>query len=350
MHRAVPHLFGPDAMTSNEGLIHRPHVSVVIPAYEAARFIAAALDSLLAQTFVDWEAIVVDDASSDDTSAVVAAHAARDSRIRLLRQEENAGPAAARNRAVEAARGDWIALLDADDLYLPERLERLIRLGETEGLDVVADNLWMRDPASGRIVRSGLPQDGRVRDWTLAVLLANDRPARGFVYGLLKPIVRADFLQRTGLRWRTDLRYGEDFVFYAELFILGAKAKILPEPFYVYVLPISETDGTRSPNSRTSMREHELIRTGDVLLAAWGNRLGPAEKRAIALRRTYLEHVGKARAFKALVFSGDRLAALRAVIETPFLLRFLAWGVWWRLWAKFSGRFAGPTDDARGTP
>jgi glycosyltransferase involved in cell wall biosynthesis len=97
-----------------------PTVSVVIPAYNAARYLAAAVDSALQQTFRDVEVLVVDDGSTDDTPAVLSAYR---SRIHVVRQA-NAGVARARNAGTEAARGRYVAFLDADDLWQPEKIEK----------------------------------------------------------------------------------------------------------------------------------------------------------------------------------------------------------------------------------
>jgi len=94
-------------------------VAVVIPAYNAARFLAATLDSLGAQTFREFEAVVVDDGSRDETSEIVRGYPA----VRLVRQD-NAGVAAARNRGARETRSEWLAFLDADDLWSAEKLER----------------------------------------------------------------------------------------------------------------------------------------------------------------------------------------------------------------------------------
>jgi glycosyltransferase involved in cell wall biosynthesis len=97
-------------------------VTVVTPAFNAARFVTSAIDSVRAQTFPDWEMIVVDDGSTDDTAQVVEARAAASGgRLRCLRQR-NGGPGAARNTALRAARTEFVAFLDADDVYLPFRL------------------------------------------------------------------------------------------------------------------------------------------------------------------------------------------------------------------------------------
>jgi peptidoglycan/xylan/chitin deacetylase (PgdA/CDA1 family) len=101
-----------------------PHVSVVIPAFNRAETIAETFDSLLAQSFEDWEAVVVDDGSHDTTADIVSAYAARDRRFRLHRQA-NAGVSAARNTGIAEATAPWLMFLDADDWLAPDALTRL---------------------------------------------------------------------------------------------------------------------------------------------------------------------------------------------------------------------------------
>jgi hypothetical protein len=105
----------------------RPRVSILLPAYNRAAVLGRAIRSALAQTMDDWEMLVVDDASQDDTAAV--AEAFRDPRIRVLRHGANRGPSAARQTALEASQGEWIALLDSDDEWLPEKLARQLAAG-----------------------------------------------------------------------------------------------------------------------------------------------------------------------------------------------------------------------------
>lgn len=101
-----------------------PFFSIVMPAYDAAGSINGAIDAILAQTCGDWELIVVDDASRDDTAALVEAAAARDGRVRLVRRAENGGPAAARNDGIDQAQGTYLWMPDADDTFEPDLLER----------------------------------------------------------------------------------------------------------------------------------------------------------------------------------------------------------------------------------
>jgi teichuronic acid biosynthesis glycosyltransferase TuaG len=103
-----------------------PLVSVITAAYNAEAFIAGTIASVQAQSLSDWEMLVADDASGDRTAAIVAAVAAEDDRVRLIRLPQNGGVARARNAALAAARGRFIAFLDSDDLWLPQKLERQV--------------------------------------------------------------------------------------------------------------------------------------------------------------------------------------------------------------------------------
>lgn len=100
-----------------------PQVSIITPVYNAARWLPDTLESVRAQTLADWEHILIDDCSSDESVALIQAAAAADPRIHLMRMPRNSGPAAARNFALKTARGRYLAFLDADDLWLPRKLE-----------------------------------------------------------------------------------------------------------------------------------------------------------------------------------------------------------------------------------
>jgi glycosyltransferase involved in cell wall biosynthesis len=122
-----------------------PLISVIIPAYNAAAFVGRTLASLQAQSFTDFEAIVVDDGSTDDTAEVVRQAVEGDPRFRLIRQA-NGGVAAARNRALAEASGRYVANLDADDLWQPPFLERTVQALEVAGEAAVfafARTLWI---------------------------------------------------------------------------------------------------------------------------------------------------------------------------------------------------------------
>ena len=102
-------------------------VSIIMPSYNTGRFIAESIRSVLAQTYTNWELIIVDDASTDDTDAVVEdlkRSCGRSEAIHYLKNAQNSGAAVSRNRALREARGKWIAFLDSDDLWTPDKLEK----------------------------------------------------------------------------------------------------------------------------------------------------------------------------------------------------------------------------------
>ncbi len=110
-----------------------PLVSVIMPSYNSERHIAEAIASVQAQTLPDWELLVSDDCSTDSTREVVAGIAEGDPRVRLFPLEENGGAAAARNNSLAHARGRYVAYLDSDDLWLPEKLERQLAFMRERG-------------------------------------------------------------------------------------------------------------------------------------------------------------------------------------------------------------------------
>lgn len=113
-----------------------PLVSVIVPAFNAASYLQNALDSVLQQTYSNWELILVDDASQDNTLEIAYHNQKRDSRIKVLAMAENQGVGVARNLATDKAQGVLIAFLDADDLWLPQKLERQVGFMQTNDLAV----------------------------------------------------------------------------------------------------------------------------------------------------------------------------------------------------------------------
>ena len=112
-------------------------VSIIMPAYNCADYITESIKSVQNQSYRNWELIVADDNSTDGTVDAVRSVAADDNRIHLLETDINLGPAAARNRAINAARGDYIAFLDSDDIWYPDKLSRQISFMEQTGYDFI---------------------------------------------------------------------------------------------------------------------------------------------------------------------------------------------------------------------
>ncbi|HBK83026.1 MAG TPA: glycosyl transferase, partial [Flavobacterium sp.] len=109
-------------------------VSIITPSYNVAKFIAETIQSVQNQTYQNWEMIIVDDNSSDETVSIVTKYILNDSRICLYQLQKNCGAGVARNKAIEMAQGNFIAFLDADDLWKPEKLEKQLRFMQEQNI------------------------------------------------------------------------------------------------------------------------------------------------------------------------------------------------------------------------
>jgi len=108
-------------------------VSIIMPAYDAEKFIREAIESVLSQSYENWELLVVNDCSQDNTTKVVTEYCIKDDRIKLFNNNKNSGPAITRNNAINQAKGRFLAFLDSDDIWLPEKLEIQIGVMLDEG-------------------------------------------------------------------------------------------------------------------------------------------------------------------------------------------------------------------------
>lgn len=122
-----------------------PLVSVIMPAYNAEKFIVEAIESVLSQTYSALELIVIDDCSTDTTLETALEYAKKDNRVRVIRNEKNSGVARTRNAGLDAAKGEFIALIDSDDLWLPEKLEKQMTVAENTAADIVYCSYGMID-------------------------------------------------------------------------------------------------------------------------------------------------------------------------------------------------------------
>jgi glycosyltransferase involved in cell wall biosynthesis len=179
--------------------VPRPFVSVCVPTYNRARFLPDALDSVLRQPFADFEIVVVDDGSTDDTPAVIARYA--DPRVRAFRQPQNSGRSRARNRAVSEARGEFVLWLADDDVLVEDTLTRYARvISEDPGLDIVYGNLQLFDDGTGEDIIPYEPNDWTGRE---------DRLPGAFLHGSCLPdggsLIRRALYDRFGL-------YDDEFV------------------------------------------------------------------------------------------------------------------------------------------
>ena len=231
-----------------------PEVSVILPAYNAQAYLADAVESVLRQSFSDWELLLVDDGSSDETPALCDAFAARDSRIRVL-HKANGGVSAARNDALDAARGEWIAFLDADDVYLPDFLLSLLDAARRSGADAAACGFsYVWPDGTEKAAPAPLPEgvydaDAAIRGFVLPLLC--DRVSEDLILGTIWRCLfrRADLLEG-GLRFSGA--YLEDELFLIEYFGPGRSLCCVDRPLYRYY---------QNPASATRSYQADFVET-----------------------------------------------------------------------------------------
>ncbi len=236
-----------------------PLVSVYIPSYKAADTLEKAVDSALSQ-MENLEVVIVDDCSPDDTFAVAKKLAAKDARVRVFQLEKNSGVSTARNFAMQQSCGKWLAALDGDDWFAEGRLAKLIAAAEENGAEMAADNQFFFDIKAGQVAGTAFPDNGKISTIDLGEFLAASNATKSFDYGMLKPVIRADFIRKNKLEYYPPARMGQDYYFLLEFFAAGGKAAITDTPLYYYVQPFGSISKQPQKDGRKHYN-HELQKT-----------------------------------------------------------------------------------------
>lgn len=213
-------------MTIEEGA--HPAVTVIMPSFNSAQTLRESAQSVLDQTVSSLELIIIDDCSQDATFSIADEIAVHDARVRVIRRQERGGPAAARNTGIAAASGRYLAFCDADDLWLPQKLERQIDLAARTGAGLVY-SAYCRVDADFEAAAGGLTTNDRVihvpTDVTYSRLL------RSNVIGCLTAVVDTT---RTGPVSMPDLPGAEDWALWLRVVRNGAAAAGIDEPLALY--------------------------------------------------------------------------------------------------------------------
>ncbi len=293
-----------------------PLFSVIIPTYNVEGCLHRAIDSVMLQTRQDFEILIIDDASRDGTVALATAMAEADGRIRVFPQVENHGPSVARNVGLTEARGTWIAVLDADDAFEPDRLDRLYTFAEQHAADVVADNLVLFDQGVNRRLHAAF-------DWPaehmlgMDALLERDVYMRGSPLGWIKPLFKKSFLDAHGLRYPPQYRHAEDFYLLACLILSGAQFWLTPSAGYIYTLRVGAMSGKASPYSASVPNMDSIVASCDDLLRRYQGHLTPQQRRLLETRKTRFREGQQLDEVMSLLRAGRYGGAVAALLSRP---------------------------------
>ncbi|MDQ0322503.1 succinoglycan biosynthesis protein ExoU [Pararhizobium capsulatum DSM 1112] len=308
-------------------------ICVIIAAMNAAPTIARAVETALREPET-IEVIVIDDGSRDDTIGAAKTVDDGSGRLRTHRFEQNRGPAAARNMAIEMSKAEVLSILDADDFLFPGRFRQLLA---QEDWDFVADNIAFVDEEGASRAHLELVEiepDPKLIDLKTFVEgnISKSGVRRGEI-GFLKPLMRRAFLDENGLRYREDLRLGEDYDLYARALAAGARYKVIHSCGYGAVVRGNSLSG--------SHRTEDLRRLYEADRAILSQApLSNEERRIIRQHEQHIRARYELRHFLDLKKSQGFAHALSYAVRHPAALPAIAGGIF----ADKSQRFRRPPE------
>lgn len=299
-------------------------VTFAVANFNSGQYLEECVNSALAQTDITCEVIIVDDGSSDGSDAFAESLAQRDPRIRFFRTPQNLGPGGARNIALENMRGDWYAVLDSDDLLVPERSRSLLDAAHRNHADIVADDLLLfgeniettRFLAGSEISGSKLDLDIYFRN----SIMFGPYPNPGF----LKPMIARSLIEKSGIRYDEKLRVAEDDDLIIRLLMAGANYHVVHEAGYLYRKHEQSISHRLSPKHAAAMGQRAETLERDIKAAGLDSSAFRARQKAMR------QAVAFTHAVEALK-TGKPMAALAHVSKQPASIRHFAMPIQARL-------------------
>jgi glycosyltransferase involved in cell wall biosynthesis len=229
-----------------------PYFSIVIPTFNRAEKLKQTLESVIVQSFTDFEVLVMDDGSTDNTKAVIESF--HDTRLRYDWAPNSGGPATPRNRGINAAQAEWICFLDADDLWYPEKLKRVHKaITNNPGFDLICHNEMMSVLATGR--KTLLKHGPFAAEFYRVMLTLGNRVSTSAT------TVKRDFLHKHSLRFNQSPDYVivEDYDMWLRIALHGGVFHFMAEPLGEYIIEgdnISSNLGQMQHNQQVVLRDH----------------------------------------------------------------------------------------------
>lgn len=212
-----------------------PLVSVIMPAYNAELFIEEAINSVISQTMPEWELIVIDDCSTDDTQRIISEFSRKDSRIHLIVNEENMRVARSRNKGLDVCHGEYVALLDSDDYYEPDMLQKMVARARETKADIIYCSYALVDEQGEKVCNDFIVPEQTDFEHSLV----------RSVITCSSVLITRDIAQNN--RFPTDM-YHEDIALWFQLLRDGAVARGVTEVLAAY----RQRAGSKTANKLTS--------------------------------------------------------------------------------------------------
>ena len=211
--------------------MHEPIISIIVPLYNAGQYIKRCVDSILSQTFCDFELILVDDGSKDMSAKICNDYASKDSRVSIIRKV-NGGVSSARNSGLECIRGGYFVFIDADDYVVPDYLENLFHEAEDADMIVCGYKSFQQNVQDKNVIKAAYPN--KIYDnHNITSLLSekmNDLPFRT----VWSKMFRTSILKENNLYFDKDMIFGEDTKFVLEYMLHAKKIKTISLIGYLY--------------------------------------------------------------------------------------------------------------------
>lgn len=310
-------------------------VCVIIAAKNAEATIARAVASALAEP-ESAEVVVIDDGSTDDTEAAARSADDLSARLTIVRFESNRGPSAARNHAISISHSPVLAILDADDFFLPGRLGRLLA---EDDWDFIADNIAFIDEAAATDVAQKIDEfQPQPRLLSLIDFVEGNISRRGVKrgeVGFLKPLMRRHFLEGHAIRYRETLRLGEDYDLYLRALAKGARYKVIRSCGYAATVRSNSLSGSHRTEDLKRLYEADRI-----ILAA--NTLESEAAAAIRRHERHIKDRYQHRHFLDLKRERGAAAAIGYLLREPDAVPAVTAGIL----ADKTERFKRPHSDA----
>lgn len=234
----------------------KPVISIITPAFNAERFIEEAIESVLAQTFTDWEMIIVDDCSEDRTVEIVQQYQRKDDRIKLIKLEKNSGSAVARNTAMDHALGRYLAFLDSDDVWMKEKLATQLRFMQEKDL-AFSFTSYLRMKEDGTDTSAIVKAPKRV-DY--------DDLMKQCVIGCLTVMLDRE---KIGPLKMPNMRTRQDYAYWLKITRKGHKAYGIPEVLAKYRLVQDSISSNKLKAARKNWQLYRHIEKHSFFKAAW---------------------------------------------------------------------------------